>query len=51
MGITIQFPCRNYSLEVFMGFYNLTKEERVRRVEQISNDIFSDINLNYAGLK
>lgn len=29
-----------------MGFYNLTKEERVKRVEQISNDILSDIKTN-----
>jgi hypothetical protein len=26
-----------------MGFYNLTKEERIKRVGQISNDILSDI--------
>ncbi|HTA27112.1 MAG TPA: HEAT repeat domain-containing protein [Bacteroidia bacterium] len=26
-----------------MGFYNLSKEDRIKRVEKISNDIFSDI--------
>ena len=29
-----------------MGFYNLTKEERIKRVEEISNDILSDLKTN-----
>ncbi len=29
-----------------MGFYNLSKEERIKRVEQISNDILSDLKTN-----
>jgi len=29
-----------------MGFYNLTKEERIKRVEEISNDILSDLKMN-----
>jgi HEAT repeat protein len=29
-----------------MGFYNLSKEERIKRVNQITNDILSDIKSN-----
>lgn len=29
-----------------MGFYNLTKEERIKRVDEITRDILSDIKLN-----
>jgi HEAT repeat protein len=29
-----------------MGFYNLTKDERIKRVEQINHDILSDIKAN-----